>query len=315
MSIEINIPRPLLTLTLIAVFAFGMVAGGGKEKLASLIPDLGETQTAEMPTAADPAPEPARGGDTTPVQERVKRAEDDARLARLQREVLDRKADIFRGELRMLEAEKKILGELTPEQEKQFSDSTRILNSLLQDQKKAEQFLLASLNQIWEAQGRAIAWSGDTDGSAVPTLDWPIDPKLGISAFFHDPKYEDRFGFPHDAIDIPALQLSLVRAAGDGVVKDVVDHGLGFNYITIKHSGGIVTLYGHVTEFIVHPGDIVRAGDPIAYSGGRPGTAGAGLSTGPHLHFGVFRAGVAVNPMSYLPPAPAPEESGATLEK
>ncbi|MDP2741089.1 MAG: M23 family metallopeptidase, partial [bacterium] len=64
----------------------------------------------------------------------------------------------------------------------------------------------------------------------------------------------------------------------------------GGNYVTILHSGGIVTYYGHLMTIFVKPGDTVSVGDRIALMGGQPGMAGAGRSTGCHLHFGVIGA-------------------------
>lgn len=62
------------------------------------------------------------------------------------------------------------------------------------------------------------------------------------------------------------------------------------NHITILHSNGVVTYYGHVSAALVSAGDTVSQGQAIALMGGKPGTAGAGNSTGCHLHFGVSGA-------------------------
>jgi len=62
------------------------------------------------------------------------------------------------------------------------------------------------------------------------------------------------------------------------------------NYLTILHPNGVVTMYGHIATSFVNPGDNVLQGDRIALMGGQPGTAGAGKSTGCHLHFGVSGA-------------------------
>lgn len=62
------------------------------------------------------------------------------------------------------------------------------------------------------------------------------------------------------------------------------------NHITILHPNGVVTMYGHISASLVKPGDRVSQGDRIALMGGQPGTAGAGLSTGCHVHFGVTGA-------------------------
>ncbi len=62
------------------------------------------------------------------------------------------------------------------------------------------------------------------------------------------------------------------------------------NHLTILHPNGVVTMYGHIATSFVSPGEQVSQGQLIALMGGQPGTAGAGMSTGCHLHFGVTGA-------------------------
>jgi LysM repeat protein len=64
-------------------------------------------------------------------------------------------------------------------------------------------------------------------------------------------------------------------------------YGGAGNHITILHPNGVTTMYGHVSASLVGPGEVVSQGQLIALMGGQPGTPGAGLSTGCHLHFGV----------------------------
>ncbi len=59
------------------------------------------------------------------------------------------------------------------------------------------------------------------------------------------------------------------------------------NYLTILHPNGVVTMYGHLANSFVNPGEQVSQGQVIALMGGAPGTPGAGFSSGCHLHFGV----------------------------
>jgi murein DD-endopeptidase MepM/ murein hydrolase activator NlpD len=132
---------------------------------------------------------------------------------------------------------------------------------------------------------------------------WPVEPNLGISAYFQDEAYAARFGFTHNAIDIPVLQGTGVEAAADGVVIAAENNGLGYNYISIAHSGGMLTTYGHVSDIFVDVDERVSAGDVIGLSGGTPGTNGAGnRTTGAHLHFEMSRDGLYINPLDFMPP-------------
>jgi murein DD-endopeptidase MepM/ murein hydrolase activator NlpD len=62
--------------------------------------------------------------------------------------------------------------------------------------------------------------------------------------------------------------------------------------VKLTHSGGIATGYGHMSRIAVRPGAHVARGQVIGYVGS------TGMSTGPHLHWEVWRNGVAVNPRS-----------------
>lgn len=95
-----------------------------------------------------------------------------------------------------------------------------------------------------------------------------------------------------------------IYAAAGGVVQRVnltnstskwAFGGAG-NHITLLHPNGAVTTYGHIAKSLVSPGQQVSQGQIIASVGGQPGTSGAGLSTGCHLHFGVSGAR---NPFAY----------------
>jgi murein DD-endopeptidase MepM/ murein hydrolase activator NlpD len=110
---------------------------------------------------------------------------------------------------------------------------------------------------------------------------WRKDPFTGERQF-------------HRGIDIVAPAGTEIRAAADGVVSQTgVDAEYGRN-LDVNHGHGFVTRYAHLTEALVRPGERVRRGDPI----GRVGSTGR--STGPHLHYEVFRDGRRVNPWTYL---------------
>lgn len=89
----------------------------------------------------------------------------------------------------------------------------------------------------------------------------------------------------HNGVDFGAPIGTVVFAALDGVVTltrggDAWNGGYG-NYIVIKHSNGIQTLYAHLSSIGIDQGETVSRGQSIGRSGN------SGQSTGPHLHFEV----------------------------
>jgi len=132
-------------------------------------------------------------------------------------------------------------------------------------------------------------------------LNWPIPVLKGISAHFHDPSYPFRRFFEHPGVDIPTDVGTPIHAAAGGYVAwNKVGKQYG-NYVMLIHPGGIATVYGHLSRFVAKADTYVERGEIIGYSGGMPGTAGAGLSTGPHVHFEVRQNGIPVNPENFLP--------------
>jgi murein DD-endopeptidase MepM/ murein hydrolase activator NlpD len=98
----------------------------------------------------------------------------------------------------------------------------------------------------------------------------------------------------HSGLDIGAAMGTPIKAAMAGRVSTVgYDKSFG-NYVVISHHSGYRTLYAHMSMVRVKSGAYVAAGQRI----GDAGTSG--LSTGPHLHFTVYKNGVTVNPRSLM---------------
>ena len=98
----------------------------------------------------------------------------------------------------------------------------------------------------------------------------------------------------HKGIDLAEPVGSPVYATADGMVSRAdwfSSYGL---FISLEHGGNIQTRYGHLSRLNVAAGQSVHKGDLIGYVGT------TGRSTGPHLHYEVRIAGVAVNPVPYL---------------
>jgi murein DD-endopeptidase MepM/ murein hydrolase activator NlpD len=96
----------------------------------------------------------------------------------------------------------------------------------------------------------------------------------------------------HAGIDFGAAYGSPIYAATDGVVSYAGRHGGHGNYVRIEHGGGLGTGYAHMSRIAASVGQRVRRGQVIGYVGS------TGLSTGPHLHYELYRNGQTVNPLS-----------------
>ncbi len=129
---------------------------------------------------------------------------------------------------------------------------------------------------------------------------WPFKVTR-ISARFHDKTYPYRNLFEHPGTDLPAPVGTQIKAAAGGYVAFTRTGKQYGNYLMLVHPGGYATVYAHLSAFKVKADSYVERGDVIALSGGKPGAPGAGLSTGPHLHFELRKDGIPVDAEPYLP--------------
>jgi murein DD-endopeptidase MepM/ murein hydrolase activator NlpD len=130
-----------------------------------------------------------------------------------------------------------------------------------------------------KALGTLFIWP--TQGVITSRFGMRRDPFTGTMEF-------------HAGVDIANSIGTPIGAAMDGRVIAVgQDRGYG-NYILIDNGGGYRTLYAHLSAWLVSRGQWVRSGQQIGKMGD------TGYSTGPHLHFGIFKDYVPVNPLIYL---------------
>lgn len=92
----------------------------------------------------------------------------------------------------------------------------------------------------------------------------------------------------HNGVDIAVPTGTRVKAIAAGRVVESGARGGYGNLVTIQHADGMVSLYGHNAELAVKVGDQVEAGQTVALSGS------TGRSTGPHVHFELWKNGVNV---------------------
>ena len=129
----------------------------------------------------------------------------------------------------------------------------------------------AALPSAWPTRSRRI----------TSTYGYRRDPFTGETAF-------------HDGIDISGRKGDPVYAAGNGTVEETGFDGTRGRFIVIAHLKGLTSRYYHLSSVGVEPGDTVKRGDRIGALGS------TGRSTGPHLHFAVWKDGESVNPLEYL---------------
>jgi murein DD-endopeptidase MepM/ murein hydrolase activator NlpD len=100
----------------------------------------------------------------------------------------------------------------------------------------------------------------------------------------------------HLGFDLAKLAHSPVPASNDGKVIWAQDLGIYGNCIVIDHGYGLQSVYGHLSEFLVKKGDLVKKGQTIAKTGS------TGLAGGDHLHFTMLIDGVQINPVEWWDP-------------
>jgi murein DD-endopeptidase MepM/ murein hydrolase activator NlpD len=111
----------------------------------------------------------------------------------------------------------------------------------------------------------------------------------------------DKPGKTHPGVDLTAKSGTEVYSPQNGVVIDsaIRNDGCG-GTLYIDHQNGFKSRYCHLKQIFVQKGDKVKVGQKVALSGGGKNEIGHGFSTGPHLHFELYRDGALVNPSDYV---------------
>ena len=153
------------------------------------------------------------------------------------------------------------------------------------------QEVAASRAERAAAQAAAAEAAEAAAEAARPKTVLPVDGARFTSGF------GSRWGTFHYGIDLAAPIGTPEYAAADGVVvRAGAASGFGLA-VYVLHENGDVTVYGHMEEILVEPGQYVDAGETIALLGNR------GQSTGPHLHFEVHEGGMdgrRIDPVEWL---------------
>ncbi|MFI5338471.1 MAG: M23 family metallopeptidase [Candidatus Methylomirabilales bacterium] len=144
----------------------------------------------------------------------------------------------------------------------------------------------ALLDRLWEAVSPAQLWRGP--------FRLPLDGAGPASGFGVRRIINGEPRAPHTGEDFPATAGAPVFAANAGVVVLVADHFFAGTSIILDHGLGLYTMYFHLQESLVQPGQRVDAGQIIARAGS------TGRTTGPHLHWGARLYGARIDPLELL---------------
>lgn len=125
------------------------------------------------------------------------------------------------------------------------------------------------------------AWPLTTSGRITSSFGYRSAPTAGASSY-------------HKGVDIAVSVGTSVLATKDGKVVTATYSSSAGNYVAIYHGNGTYSYYMHCSSLSVSAGDRVKKGQVIAKSGS------TGISTGPHLHFAIYKNGTYVNPMYYV---------------
>ena len=178
-----------------------------------------------------------------------------------------------------------------------LDESEALQSQLMNEIAQAEKDLKEAEYKEWLATSRPSGTETNPSNQAPNAAGWikPLRSYTITSSFgnrVHPVLGYERF---HEGVDMSAYTNTPIYAARGGkvTVASYQDGGAGY-YVNINHGDGFSSIYMHMTRYIVSAGQYVKTGQVIGYVGS------TGISTGPHLHFGISYNGTYVNPMNYI---------------
>ena len=143
----------------------------------------------------------------------------------------------------------------------------------------------------WTSEGRSQWFEASGVGQRRGVLSAPVSGRMSSG---YGMRRHPILGYTrmHAGIDFASRYGSPIYAATDGVVSYSGRHGGHGNYVRLDHGHGLATGYAHMSRIAARSGQRVRQGQVIGYVGS------SGLSTGPHLHYELYRNGRTINPLS-----------------
>jgi murein DD-endopeptidase MepM/ murein hydrolase activator NlpD len=226
------------------------------------------------------------------VQEHIQSLTKAKEVLTVDREASEKKRRELEQQRRTLAAEQESLDINRREQQSlltQTKSQESNYQKLLEEKKAAKIQFEQTLNELESKLEYSL------DPSRLPPagkgiLRWPLD-KVTITQYFGNTEFARSGAYSgkgHNGIDFRASIGTPVRAALSGVVEGVGNsdsvrgcYSYG-KWVLVKHGNGLSTLYAHLSQANVSPGQEVVTRDILGYSGN------TGYATGPHLHFSVY---------------------------
>jgi murein DD-endopeptidase MepM/ murein hydrolase activator NlpD len=166
------------------------------------------------------------------------------------------------------------------------ADSIKIVNELFDDS--------TAYKTVLFIPGARMDWVNRQEINGDLFM-WPVAGTITITSPYGyriDPFSSERTF--HTGLDIRGATGTPVRATMSGRVITTAYNDTYGNYIVLSHHSGYNTLYAHLSSILVRSGAYVVTGERIGLVGS------TGKSTGPHLHFTVYKNGVTVNPRTLI---------------
>ncbi len=132
---------------------------------------------------------------------------------------------------------------------------------------------------LWEKKREE--WLSPVEGVITSACGERVNPILG--------KREN-----HNGLDIAVAEGTTVIAVKSGKVTEVRTSATYGKLLEYETTDGYTVMYAHLSKVLVREGEQVKQGQKVAESGN------TGLSTGPHLHYSLWKGEKLLNPMEYL---------------
>lgn len=144
------------------------------------------------------------------------------------------------------------------------------------------------------ARTEALASRGEEALARIPTIS-PV-PRGVVTSPYTDRRFHPirKTVLPHYGLDIAAPRGTRFVATANGTVVAIAETPVYGKVVDVDHANGFITRYAHADSIFVQVGQEVRRGEPLGLVGS------TGLTTGPHLHYEIFKDGWSIDPFPLL---------------